>query len=307
MQAPRRSAGTSHDRHGQTVSVSTIRRVLWSLLDSFHPSRRSDRSRPTSGSKQTLPNECWQSDFTHWRLADRTDAEILVWLDDHSRYALSRHRAPAGHWRRSWSTPSTQPPQTQGFPGVGAHRQRAGVHDPLRWWTRWPQPARDQPRCPGHHAETLTAEPPDHLRKGRTFPPDTQEVARRPTHRPATLGDLQTLLRHLRRRLQPAAPPPITTDRVTPAVAYQRLPKTGPAGTANHHYRDPPRPRRHHRHRLVAASRTACTTSASVAPTPAPPSSSSLTTSTSGSSTTTTGELLRHLTLNPDIDYQPLK
>ncbi len=35
------------------------------------------------------PNECWQSDFTHYPLADGTDTEILTWLDDHSRYALS--------------------------------------------------------------------------------------------------------------------------------------------------------------------------------------------------------------------------
>jgi transposase InsO family protein len=35
------------------------------------------------------PNETWQSDFTHWRLAGGTDTEILTWLDDHSRYALS--------------------------------------------------------------------------------------------------------------------------------------------------------------------------------------------------------------------------
>jgi transposase InsO family protein len=35
------------------------------------------------------PNETWQSDFTHWRLADDSDVEILAWLDDHSRYALS--------------------------------------------------------------------------------------------------------------------------------------------------------------------------------------------------------------------------
>ncbi len=34
------------------------------------------------------PNETWQSDFTHYRLADDTDTEILSWLDDHSRYAL---------------------------------------------------------------------------------------------------------------------------------------------------------------------------------------------------------------------------
>jgi hypothetical protein len=36
-----------------------------------------------------MPNECWQSGFTHYPLAGGTDTEILTWLDDHSRYALS--------------------------------------------------------------------------------------------------------------------------------------------------------------------------------------------------------------------------
>jgi transposase InsO family protein len=35
------------------------------------------------------PNECWQADFTHYPLAGGTGTEILSWLDDHSRYALS--------------------------------------------------------------------------------------------------------------------------------------------------------------------------------------------------------------------------
>jgi hypothetical protein len=40
------------------------------------------------------PNETWQSDFTHYRLTNPDggagpDVEILTWLDDHSRYALS--------------------------------------------------------------------------------------------------------------------------------------------------------------------------------------------------------------------------
>jgi hypothetical protein len=30
----------------------------------------------------------WQSDFTHWTLADGTDVEILDFIDDHSRYLL---------------------------------------------------------------------------------------------------------------------------------------------------------------------------------------------------------------------------
>lgn len=35
------------------------------------------------------PNETWQSDFTHWRLANNTDFEILNILDDHSRMLLA--------------------------------------------------------------------------------------------------------------------------------------------------------------------------------------------------------------------------
>ena len=34
------------------------------------------------------PNECWQSDFTHYRLANGLDVESTTWLDDHSRMAL---------------------------------------------------------------------------------------------------------------------------------------------------------------------------------------------------------------------------
>jgi len=50
------------------------------------------RKRPKSSYirfQAELPNECWQADFCHYRLADGTDAEILTFLDDHSRYALS--------------------------------------------------------------------------------------------------------------------------------------------------------------------------------------------------------------------------
>jgi transposase InsO family protein len=58
-------------------------------------SPRNGPGRPTSPSyvrfQAALPNQTWQADFTHYRLTDATDAtdaEILTWLDDHSRYAL---------------------------------------------------------------------------------------------------------------------------------------------------------------------------------------------------------------------------
>jgi transposase InsO family protein len=36
-----------------------------------------------------LPNEMWQADTTHWRLADGSDVEILNLIDDHSRLFLA--------------------------------------------------------------------------------------------------------------------------------------------------------------------------------------------------------------------------
>jgi transposase InsO family protein len=69
-------------------STSTIRRILHTAgLITPEP-----RKRPRSSYRRfeaAQPNEVWQSDFTHWRLADGTDVEILNWLDDHSRYLLS--------------------------------------------------------------------------------------------------------------------------------------------------------------------------------------------------------------------------
>ncbi len=49
------------------------------------------RKRPRSSYirfEAELPNETWQSDFTHWPDADGVDAQIVTWLDDHSRMVL---------------------------------------------------------------------------------------------------------------------------------------------------------------------------------------------------------------------------
>jgi hypothetical protein len=49
------------------------------------------RKRPRSSwirFEAAVPNELWQSDFTHWRLADGTEVELISWLDDHSRFLL---------------------------------------------------------------------------------------------------------------------------------------------------------------------------------------------------------------------------
>ena len=74
-------------------AVSTIWRIL---------SRRGfvtpqPQKRPQSAWKRfqaELPNQCWQADVTHWRLADHTEVEILDLIDDHSRLAIASHARP---------------------------------------------------------------------------------------------------------------------------------------------------------------------------------------------------------------------
>ena len=78
-------------------STSTIRRILHEQgLIVPEPRKRPRSSYVRFQAAQ--PNEMWQSDVTHWRLAGGTDAEILNWLDDHSRYLLSAttHQPVAG-------------------------------------------------------------------------------------------------------------------------------------------------------------------------------------------------------------------
>jgi transposase InsO family protein len=74
--------------HQLRVSPATISRYLGRAgLVVPEPSKRPKSSYLRFAAEQ--PNECWQADFTHYPLAAGTGTEILSWLDDHSRYALS--------------------------------------------------------------------------------------------------------------------------------------------------------------------------------------------------------------------------
>jgi transposase InsO family protein len=78
-------------------STSTIRRILHQAgLIVAEPRKRPRSSYVRFEAAQ--PNETWQSDVTHWRLADGTEIEILNWLDDRSRYLLACtvHRPVSG-------------------------------------------------------------------------------------------------------------------------------------------------------------------------------------------------------------------
>jgi transposase InsO family protein len=75
-------------RRRDVPSISTIWRVLRRrgfVVPQPHKRPRSSWVR----FEATLPNERWQSDVTHWRLRDGSEAEIVNFIDDHSRLAIA--------------------------------------------------------------------------------------------------------------------------------------------------------------------------------------------------------------------------
>ena len=73
--------------HGTAPATSTIWRILTARgFVTPQPHKRPKSSYCRFQAEQ--PNELWQTDLTHWTLADGTDVEISNWLDDHSRLCL---------------------------------------------------------------------------------------------------------------------------------------------------------------------------------------------------------------------------
>jgi transposase len=82
--------------HLQMAGVSPVPAVstIWRILSRRgfvvgQPQKRPRSSWRTFCAEQ--PNERWQADITHWRLADGSEVEILNILDDHSRVNLAAH------------------------------------------------------------------------------------------------------------------------------------------------------------------------------------------------------------------------
>jgi transposase InsO family protein len=77
-----------HQHHQVAVSAATV----WRILSRHGQITPEPKKRPKSSYTRfeaELPNQMWQTDFTHYRLANGRDVEILNFLDDHSRYLLA--------------------------------------------------------------------------------------------------------------------------------------------------------------------------------------------------------------------------
>ena len=95
--------GTSTPRSGGTVAVDGVADFDPPPTDLAQPQKR-----PTSATKRfcfSRPNECPQSDWTGWSLADGAAAAIAGTLDDHSRYVPALRAADGqGTAELVWST-----------------------------------------------------------------------------------------------------------------------------------------------------------------------------------------------------------
>ena len=91
-----------HDAGAHTISHHLVREIegdvvpsvstIWRILRREGLVVRQPQKRPASSLirfQADLPNEMWQADITHWRLAEGTDVEILNTIDDHSRLFLA--------------------------------------------------------------------------------------------------------------------------------------------------------------------------------------------------------------------------
>jgi transposase InsO family protein len=173
------------------------------------------------------PNECWQSDFTHYPLASGQDTEILTWLDDHSRYALSL----SAHIR------VTGPAVLAAFrAAAAAHGAPASTltDNGLVFTTRFAggrggRNALEAELCRlGITQKNGKPNHPQTQGKVERFQQTMKNWLRAQHAQPATLADLQSLLDNFAVIYNTRRPHRSLPHRATPATAYAARPKAQP-------------------------------------------------------------------------------
>ncbi len=289
--------------HQVKVSAATVSRYLAARgLIVAEP-----RKRPKSSYirfQAELPNECWQADFTHYPLADGTGTEVLTWLDDHSRLALSvtayhRVTGPAVLAEFRAAVAAYGPPaSTLTDNGMvfttrlsGGKGGRNGLETELRRLGATQKNGR-----PNH---------PQTQGKVERFQQTLKKWLRAQAPQPATVPQLQALLDAFADEYNQRRPHKSLPHRSTPAVAYQARPKARPGSRAADTH-DRVRTDRVHaagtvtlrtggRLHHIGVGRTYAGTSVLLI----------VQDFQIRIINAATGELLRELTLDPDRDYQP--
>lgn len=229
--------------HDVTLSRATVHRIL-TRHGVVTPE---PRKRPKSSYirfEAAMPNECWQSDFTHYPLTDTTTfpkgVEIITWLDDCTRYALhvSAHRAittpivkgtfrkTAGQHRIPASTLTDNGMvYTVRLASIGHRGGRNGFEQQLREWHVVQKNSR-----PNH---------PTTCGKVERFQQTMKNWLRTQPDQPATITELQALLDRFRTEYNQHRPHRSLPHRATPAAVYDTMPKAvpGPSRDPNTHDR----------------------------------------------------------------------
>jgi transposase InsO family protein len=292
-------------RHGIGVSPSTVARYLARRgLVIPQPAKRPKASYVRFAAE--LPNECWQADFTHYPLAAGTDVEILCFVDDHSRYAISvtAHQPVTGpavidafHQAIERHGPPASTLTDNGMVFTtrlsGGRGGRNGFETELRRLGITQKNSR-----PAH---------PMTCGKVERFHQTLKRWLRAQPAQPATLTDLQALLDRFVQHYNTRRPHRSLPGHTTPTVAYTSRPKATPSHRANdthwrirHDHVDTSgkvtlRHNGHLHHIGIGRTHTRTPILLLVADLDI------------RIIHATTGELLRHLTLDPTRNYQPTK
>jgi transposase InsO family protein len=216
--------------HQLKVSPATVSRYLARAgLVTPDPSKRPKSSYIRF--EADMPNECWQSDFTHYPLASGQDTEILTWLDDHSRYALSltaHHRvtgpavllafqaACAAHGAPASTLTDNGMVFTTRLSG-GKGGRNALEHELRRLGVRQKNGKPNHPQTQG---------------KVERFQQTMKNWLRAQPRQPATLAELQALLDAFAAVYNTRRPHRSLPGRTTPADAYAARPKAVPGDRA---------------------------------------------------------------------------
>jgi transposase InsO family protein len=221
--------------HSIVVSRATISRYLTRHgLVTPEPKKRPKSSYIRFAA--AMPNETWQADFTHYRLVrpdgrPGADTEILTWLDDCSRYALSvtahhrvtgpivlatfrqtvaEHGIPASTLTDNGMVFTTR--LSQGKKGAGT---RNGFETELRRLNVIQKNGR-----PNH---------PTTQGKVERFQQTMKKWLRGQPEQPSTIDDLQALLDAFVAEYNDHRPHRSLPHRATPATIYTTRPKATPS------------------------------------------------------------------------------
>jgi transposase InsO family protein len=220
--------------HQITVSRATISRHLTRTgLVTPAPKKRPKSSYIRF--EAAMPNETWQSDFTHYPLADTTTypkgIEIITWLDDCTRYVTSStaHRAitativtttfrnaAAGNGIPASTLTDNGMVYTTRLAGAGRQGGRNSFEVQLRTWNI------EQKNGKPNHPTTQG--------KVERFQQTLKKWLRAQPDQPTTIAELQTLIDAFVDEYNHRRPHRSLPHRATPAARYNTMPKAVPTG-----------------------------------------------------------------------------